>query len=148
MRSLLKGSVLGLSALFASAAMACPDLSGSFICDGEALVISQELGADNVTTYYINGGQAVLRADGVSRQVVTGDESVPMVNESYTCAGDKLVNLVAGDVVDGGNKIGQLTVNTDYFISGTGLSSEYKGNVVMNDGQVHPIEGAWSCTRN
>ncbi len=148
MRSLLKVSVLSVSALFASAAMACPDLSGSYSCDGEKLTISQSVGADGVTTYSINDGQAMLRADGVARDVATGDESIPMVSETYGCAGNTLVNTVRGDIVDGGNKIGALFVTTSYTNEGGNLNSAYNGNATMNDGQVHPIEGFATCSPN
>lgn len=142
-----------LISLCASIALACPNLTGSFLCsdDGmgnEKISISQEV-VNGVTTYTITDrdGTYQLPTDNVEYPI--DDPSQNMKGSvRFVCEGDSFNMYQKGEVTDGANKIIQswsllrgvrIDANNNLAMSLTGTWAE--------NGQKYPVDESGVCQR-
>ena len=147
-------SIIAASFLFALQTVACPNLSGTYVCPlpnstQQSLTISQTL-QNGVTVYSFDYGQGITNefiADNVTRSF---PDSPALKNGTVTdyCDGNKLVDTITGKAYDvTGAFIGDLIdTTTTISVIGDTLSMDASGVLrTPNDGDKESLDV--SCSR-
>lgn len=130
-----------------SAAWACPDLAGNYICrtpnGNEPLTVSQSVRTQSgqaVTVYMIDGQP--YQADG---QLYPINEKDLDGKFSSQCVGDALVVHAAGNLTNAGQVYGSFDVSRSATKDAQGqLVSVTTGSAVIS-GQTYPANGTVIC---
>lgn len=111
-------SIVALILLAGSLAQACPNLSGTYVCEGGEMVVSQAE-VDGVTTYTLTDSEGVqsIVADGKPYSQTESDQGITYTMTTVaSCAADTLnldMNMALSD--DKGTKL--LEVNAKAVVS-------------------------------
>lgn len=133
-------TIASLIVLLAShAAIACPDLSGEFVCttpDGkEEISVSQRV-ENNVTIYKINNDEYL--ADGIAKLI---DEEDVKGNYTVACETDRVTLVSDVAAVDNSYKGHQ---ESEIYRTATGLKQESKISIT-SDGKTESFELSLDC---
>lgn len=147
MRTLLFASlVVSVPAFGASV---CPFLAGSFTCEvsstlKEAKLVTQAAkGA--ATVYRINDFEIVT--DNMVRNVPDNAELM-QANIRAWCHDGKVHTQLMGKSYNAKGYLGELTSNSEWYPTPSGIARYTHGNIRMTDGTLYPFDDAMTCIRN
>jgi len=135
-----------LATLSTAAAASCPDLAGTFTCqgqDGSSGQLTIEMAEDNGVVVYITEGDA-LYTDG--REVPFQTPEV-VGTVSATCNNSTVEMVTKGDIIQGGQKIGNLLGLTVIAPTETGFNQDTTVDFEVG-GQKGQQKDQVVCTKN
>ncbi len=140
-------SIAGLILFAGLSANACPDFSGTFVCNGEEVTVSTTV-TDGIS-YYSFGGDAIP-ADGVAYNLAdTDQEKNAVMTTSCSSSRQKgefvLINY-SSDYYDKNVMDGHLDLEMSIYATADGLVQDTVGAYKATNGQ-SPINESITCTR-